>query len=109
MNPRQLNRLINVLRGESRDDKETGETIVVYKPLHRKVPAFKQTVSGGETRRGFKVESQTTSLFTIRRIDDLDQTMRIEDEDGTELEITRAREVDGKRDWMLVECSEVQE
>lgn len=100
----RLNKLIDILKPDYQHQyKETVDYVV----LHEAVPAQKKDTSGGEAERGKKVEETTTSVFTIRYLAGIEKTMRVRCE-GVDYEISRALDRDGRRNWLELQCVDVQ-
>jgi SPP1 family predicted phage head-tail adaptor len=106
MNPRQLNKLIDVLRKQTAQDASGQEVATAWPKLHRKLPAEVEEVSGGKTQRGRQVEATVTTVVTIRNLRDLTPEDRVAF-DGRTLSIVRTMDPDGKSEWLEIHCSEV--
>lgn len=108
----QLNSLINILKGYQTDNEETGETETEYRPYHRKIPARREQITGGSTRRGHQVEETVKTVFEIPFIEDLSPHWRVEliTAKGESLmhEIVSIIDRQDKRFWLELHCSNIE-
>lgn len=111
MNPRRMNRLIDIPKPNGRQDQDTGEKIDSYLPHHRKLPAAVEGVSGGTTLRGRQVEATVNTVITIRHIEDIQSDYQVQIDAGTNtvrnLEIKAILDRDGRGEWLELHCSEI--
>lgn len=63
--------------------------------------------SGGEYVRGQQMEAGVTSLVTIRYRRNVTTDMRLVTCDGRHLNIVKAVDVEGRREWLSVQCKEI--
>lgn len=108
----QLNTLINILKSKDSQNSDTGETETTYSSYHRKIPAKKEDVSGGSTRRGLQVEESVRSVLTVPFIDDVSPHWRVEiikagHDNNETLEIVSILDREDRREWMELHCSVV--
>jgi head-tail adaptor len=101
VNPRQLNKRLTILREEKRTAADGEVLSLGFTTRHANVPAKKQDVAGGEGQRGPLLEATVDATFTIRWLDDLLETDRLEC-DGQQFEITRALDLEGKNEWHTI-------
>lgn len=108
MNPRKLDKLIDVLRKRTVQDAAGQEVAVDWPKLHRKLAAEVSEVTGGKTQRGRQVEATVTTAIVMRCIRDLTTEDRILYE-GRTLSIVRALDPDQQGRWLELHCSDVKE
>ena len=108
MNPRQLNRHINILRAKEIRDPAGQQQALPATPYHRRLPAMRTDTGGGEASTGQQVETNTDAVFVMRFLDDVKQTDQVEDLMANEVfDIVKTMNKDGKREWLWLECSKV--
>lgn len=56
---------------------DTGQPVSVWSNIHVSVPAEYESTSGGQRFRGSQVSEGIDAIFTMRHIDDIDETQRI--------------------------------
>ena len=111
MSPRRLNSVINVLKPHERRDQDTGAEITTYDRYHRGLPAYREDVSGGVTRRGTQVEANVSAIFTIRFLRDMETNYRIEIPSASgggqesQYDIVSILDRDGHSRWLEIHCS----
>lgn len=108
MNPRKLDKLVDVLRAVPTTDAAGQLVAGEFKKWLRKVPAAYAETGGGKSPRGLQVEATVTSVFTIRYLRDVTSEHRL-GYDGREYHIIRVVDVDGDKQWCEIHCSDVRE
>ena len=107
----QLNTLINILKPFDTKEEGTGETLTEYRPYHRKIPANRDEVSGGSTRRGQQVEETVKTVLTIPFIQDIEPSWQVQiitaKNDGPILDIVSILDREDRRTWLQLHCSDV--
>lgn len=107
----QFNTLITIKKKTDSVNEDTGEVTTTFSDYHRKVPAMREDVSGGSTRRGMQVEESVRSVFTIPWIQDLSTHWRVKvinrEGNGPELEIVTILERDDRRRVSELHCAEI--
>lgn len=103
----RLRQRVTVLEARETTD-PAGQPAVAWAKTHRKLPAWRQAVAGGETQRGQKVEANVSAVFVGRFVDlqVIAPTHRIEC-DGVAYNVEASFDPDGKRDQWEVHCSAV--
>lgn len=107
----QLNSRIHLLKPTETTDASTGEVTREFTKFHTRVPAKREDVSGGHTRRGEQVEESVKTQFIIPFIEDVSPQWRVQlvtkHDDGPTLEIINVLERDDRRQWLSVQCGDV--
>lgn len=105
----QLNSRIDIIKAT--DSTGVGEPTTTYSVEHENIPAMREDVSGGQTRRGHQVEATVRAVFTIPRIAGISPHWRVQLKDGTgsgpTYEIISVLERDDRRVWVELHCGDV--
>lgn len=96
-----LKHFIHICREQTRTSDSGASVSLGYTRRHRKVPAGKVDVGGGEGPQGPRTEATVDSVFKIRWMRDVLETDRIE-HDGAHYEIKRLADIDGNRQWLHI-------
>lgn len=102
----RLNKLIDILKKQTRTNEKTGEAIEKWEPYHRRQAAQVVGVTGGQGTRGQQVHENANAVITMRFIKDIDRQMRVSCE-GKEYEIIDILDRDGKATWLEIQASEI--
>lgn len=102
----ELRHQVNVLREQTRSLPSGATASLGWTKYHRKMPAAKEDVGGGETTQGPQTIPGVDSIFKIRFVLDLLTTDRIEC-DGAQYEIKALLDREGKRQWLEVPAAKV--
>lgn len=90
-------------------DSAFGQAIEHYAPIGNACDwAGATTTSGGEHSQADQRQASNVGVFVVRYRNDITPTMRLIDEwegiPGTAWNITSARDEDGRRQWLTLDC-----
>jgi head-tail adaptor len=106
----QLNAKINLLSPVNTTD-AAGEVTTTYEKTHQRIPAMREEVSGGSTRRGLQVEESVRTVLTIPYVSGVTPEWQVEllGPSGVErtLEIVSAIDRSDPKWWLELQCSDV--